>query len=204
MFVSVLNRDILAVMATQSAAISTTWSVQLLAELDLIDQRTQELTAGITVEQLNWQPAPAAWSIGQCFEHLCLGNEVYLPAIAAALEGKQPAVVQEITPGWFARWFMRSFIEPSPTTKRASAPKKIVPSSHVPLSVIDRFLHTNQDARKLIRRAATYDVNHIRFINPFIPLLRFTVGTGLQLTCGHERRHLLQAERVKSAPRFPR
>lgn len=190
-------------MATQSAVISSAWSVQLIAELDVIDQRTEELTAGITVEQLNWQPAPAAWSMGQCFEHLCLGNEVYLPAIAAALEGKRPSPVQQITPGWFARWFMRSFIEPSPATKRASAPKKIVPGSHVPFSVIERFLRTNQDARDLIRRATAYDVNRIRFVNPFVPLLRFTVGTGLKLTCGHERRHVLQAERVKAAPAFP-
>src|SRR5205823_14289463 len=155
-------------MATPSAAISPAWSVQLMSELDLIDQNLERLTAGITVEQLNWQPAPSAWSIGQCLEHLCLGNEAYLPAIATALQGKPASVVQEITPGWFARWFIRSFIEPSPATKRASAPKKIVPSSHVPLSTIGRLRRTNQDLRDLIRHAAIYDVNRIRFANPFV------------------------------------
>ena len=54
-----------------------------------------------------------------------------------------------------------------------------------------------------MRRAAGYDVNHVRFRNPFIPLLRFSVGTGLELHSSHERRHLLQAERVKTAPGFP-
>ena len=37
----------------------------------------------------------------------------------------------------------------------------------------------------------------IRFRNPFIPLLRFTVGTGLEIVAKHESRHLLQAEGVR-------
>jgi hypothetical protein len=179
------------------------WSTQLIAELEIIDQQTKDLTAGLTVEQLNWQPAPGVWSIGQCLEHLCLGNEAYLPAMSAALNGKAGSPVQEITPGWFARWFIRSFIEPSAGTKRASAPKKIVPGNRVALSIVERFLRGNQDARQLIRQAEAYNVNRIRFVNPFLPLLRFTVGTGLKITCGHERRHLLQAERVKQSTDFP-
>jgi len=182
----------------------TAWSTQLLAELDINDQNAKDLTAGLTVEQINWRSEPRVWSIGQCLEHLCLGNELYLPAISAALKSEPASPVQEITPGWFGRWFIRSFIEPSPVTKRASAPKKIVPGRDIPLSIVDRFLSGNQEARRVIRQAQAYNVNRIRFVNPFLPLLRFTVGTGLKLTCGHERRHLQQAERVKQSPGFPR
>jgi hypothetical protein len=58
-------------------------------------------------------------------------------------------------------------------------------------------------ARELIRRASSYDVNRIRFRNPFVPLLRFTVGTGLEIITKHEDRHLLQAERLKQSAEFP-
>jgi hypothetical protein len=180
------------------------WSAQLIAELDAIDQNTKQLTAGLTEEQLNWQPASGAWSIGQCLEHLCLGNEIYLPAISAALVDQPASAVPEITLGWFARWFIRSYIEPSPITRRGSSPKKSAPARHVQLSVIDRFLRTNEDARRLIHEAEPLNVNRIRFVNPFVPGIRFTVGAGLKITCGHERRHLLQAERVKQSLGFPR
>jgi len=185
------------------ANVATAWSTQLMAELEDLDRRARALTAGLSVEQLNWRFTASAWSVGQCLEHLCLANEVYFPAISASLVGKPVSPVQEIALGWFARWFIRNFIEPSLLTKRASAPGKIAPGSHAGLSVIDRFLTSNQDARQLIRRAAAHNVNRIRFVNPFVPLLRFTVGTGLKITCGHERRHLLQAERVKQSPGFP-
>jgi len=70
------------------------------------------------------------------------------------------------------------------------------------LDAIDRRAN-DLAARDLIRRASRYDVNRIRFRNPFIPLLRFTVGTGLEIVWRHQCRHLLQAERIKQAPTFP-
>ncbi|SRR5216684_6794161 len=191
-------------MATQIGAVLPAWSNRLLAEFDAADQSARELITGLTPEQLNWQPAPGAWSVGQCLEHLCITNEAYLPAISGSLAGKPDSAVQEITPGWFGRWFIRSFIEPSPQTKRAKAPKKIVPGARVELSVLDRFLRGNQAARELVRHAGDYDVNRIRFRNPFIPVLRFTAGTGLQIVSRHQRRHLLQAERTKRSLDFPR
>jgi len=163
---------------TQARIALPPWTERLIRELDDSDRRAKELAGRLSVEQLNWQPAPGSWSVGQCLEHLSISNEVYLPSISAALAENHVAVVAEITPGWFARWFIRSYIEPSSQTKRAPAPRKIAPGPKVESSVLDRFLSTNQSARELIRRAAAYDPNRIRFKNPFIPGLRFTVGTG--------------------------
>jgi hypothetical protein len=174
-----------------------------MAELDASDQNARQLVAGLTAEQLNWQPAPSSWSVGQCLEHLCLGNETYLPSLSAALAKKRASAVEEITPGWVGRWFIRSFIEPSPVTKRASAPSKIVPNQHVELSVLNRFLRGNEALREFIRQASSYNVNQIRFRNPYVSVVRFTVGTGLEILSGHERRHLLQAQRVKQSQDFP-
>ena len=70
--------------------------------------------------------------------------------------------------------------------------------------VLEGLLSTNQAVRELARRASSYDVNGIRYKNPFIPLLRFTVGTGLEIIAKHQSRHLLQAEGVRQAADFPR
>lgn len=158
------------------------WTVRLIAEFDAADQEARRLLTGLSQEQLNWQPGPSAWSVGQCLEHLCLMNEAYLPAISTALEGKPTPATPEITLGWFSRWFINNYVEPS---------------------VLDRFLRSNETARQLVRCSGDYDVNSIRYKNPFIPLLRFTVRTGLQIVSRHQRRHLLQAGRVKSSPESP-
>ena len=177
--------------------------MRLISELDAADQRARELAKRLTPLQLNWKPGQDAWSVGQCLEHLRATNEVYLPAIAASLSARPLLAVQDITPGWFGRWFIRNYIEPSPESKRARAPKKIAPGPQVDPDILDHFLTSNQAVRELVRRASDYDVNRIRFENPFVPVLRFTVGTGLEIVSRHQRRHLLQAERVKQAVGFP-
>ncbi|MDP8982045.1 MAG: DinB family protein [Acidobacteriota bacterium] len=179
------------------------WAMRLISELNASDQRANELAKGLTPLQLNWKPSQGAWSVGQCLEHLRATNEVYLPAITASLAARPLLAVQAIAPGWFGRWFIRNYIEPSSESKRARAPKKIAPGSRVDPRILDLFLNSNQATRELVRRASSYDVNRIRFKNPFVPLLRFTVGTGLEIVSIHQRRHLLQAESVKQSLDFP-
>src|SRR3984893_78775 len=191
------------VMAVPQERGTPAWSVRLAADLDANDQAAKKLVAELTEEQLNWQPARGSWSVGQCLEHLCITNEAYLTSIYAALKGKSDSSVEQITPGWFARWFIRSFVEPSPNSKRVSAPLKIRPAAHVDHTVLERFLSENRSCRELFVRTRGKDVNRIRFWNPFVPGVRFTVGTGFEIIAGHERRHLLQAERVLHSPSFP-
>ena len=173
------------------------WSARLIDELEAADRRAEAVARGLSPDQLNWKPAAAAWSVGQCLQHLSVANEVYLPPIATALEGRPHSPVQDISPGWFGRWFIRTYIEPSPSSRRGRAPRKIAPAERIDPSVLGRFLQSNETARDLVRRAGAHDVNRIRFENPFVPLVRFTVGTGLEIIAAHQRRHLLQAERVR-------
>jgi DinB superfamily len=191
-------------MATAQRAMQPVWHARLCKSLSASDEVANKLVAGFNEQQLNWQPAPGSWSVGQCLEHLCITNEAYLPAISAALKEKPDAPVGAIIPGWFGGWFLRSFIEPSPQTKRVSSPSKIRPTTRVGMSVLERFLSVNQSCREVIVSARSKDVNRIRFWNPFINGIRFTVGTGLEIIAGHERRHLLQAERVRNSTNFPR
>ena len=180
-----------------------TWNERLTAELRAADDRARLLVADLTPHQLNWKPSADAWSIGQCVEHLCVSNEIYLGPIAESLDRQQPDPVDEIRLGWFSRKFIRDYIAPS--NKKAKAPSKIAPGvSAVEAAILDRFLRSNENTRKLMQAASHFDVNRIRFQNPFVPILRFTVGTGFEIISKHESRHLLQAERVKALSAFPR
>ena len=122
-----------------------------------------------------------------------------VPLLSAALKGQPHGPVEEITLGWF----IRTYIAPNPGGKRAKAPKKIEPARQVEPSIVQSFLRSTEAGRALVRQASSYDVNHIRYQNPFIPLLRFTVGTGLEIIAKHPGRHLLQAEGVRQCSDFP-
>jgi hypothetical protein len=182
---------------------SSAWAQRLIAELAAADRRAESAAKGLSLEQLNWRIGPDSWSVGQCLEHLHITNEVVLPALSSALEGRPRSAVHEITLSRFSRWFIRNYIAPNPGGARARAPKKIEPPKQVDADILGAFLRSNQVAQELVARASAYDVNRIRYKNPFMPLLRFTVGTGLEIVVKHQSRHLLQAETVKQAPGFP-
>ena len=145
------------------------WPGRLIEEFDAADRRARALAGGLSRQQLNWKPAPSQWSVGQCVEHLCVASDVYSKPIADSLPGHPESGVEEIKPGWFGAWFVRTYIEPSEKTRKAPAPRKIKPGTEVELSVFDRFIEGNNLNRELVRRAAKLDVNRIRFRNPFLP-----------------------------------
>jgi hypothetical protein len=181
------------------------WPARIISELDHADARATALTKGLSTEQLDWSSRPGEWSIGQCLEHLCLSNEVYVQPIAEALKTPPTGPVDEITPGWFGRWFIRRYIEPMTQKTKARAPRKAAPVvNHVDASILDRFIASNRGIREIVARAERHDVNRVRFKNPYVGVIRFTVGTGIQILARHNHRHLLQAERVKQSPAFPR
>jgi hypothetical protein len=179
------------------------WPARLIAELDASDARAIALARDLSLTQLNWKPAPAQWSVGQCLEHLAISNEIYGAALAEALTSAPAGVTDEIRPGWFARYFIREYIAPAEKPTRHKAPPQIRPVPDVDASILDRFLETNRTTRDLVKRAQQFDVNRVRFRNPFVGWIRFSVGTGLEILSKHEQRHLAQAERVRDNPQFP-
>jgi hypothetical protein len=190
---------------TIDAPTTSRWPARLTADLDAADERARVLATNLSTEQLNWRPSAGGWSVGQCLEHLSVSNETYVDPITDALKGCPVHPVDDITPSWFSRWFLRTYMEPRVDQPRARAPRKIQPTSaRLDASILDRFIASNAKIREVISAARDCDVNRVRFKNPFVSIVRFTVGVGILNLTRHNHRHLLQAERVTQEPGFPR
>jgi len=171
--------------------------------LDAIERDAHALIAGLTPEQGIWRPAPAAWSVAECLDHLATAHRVYLramePAAALALQRGnrrcRPAV-----PGLVGGWFVRTLEPPVKPRFKMKAPRKIVPRESPPLSdAATEFFAIHRDVRAFLRTYADVDLAGVRFPNPFIPGVRFSLATGLHVIVAHERRHLWQAWNVRNA-----
>lgn len=174
-------------------------------DLDANERRAAALLSGLDDAAVNWRPDDRSWSTAQCLDHLNVAARVYQAAMEPALEAARTTGRTRrgpIRPGWFERWFLAS-LEPPPKRK-LKAPAKIVPAvRRNPEELLEEFRHQHANLSELIRASAGLDLGSIRFQNPFLPLLRFTVGTGLLVIPAHERRHLWQAEQLRTRPGFP-
>ncbi len=177
----------------------------ILYQLKSSEEAAVKLTAGLSRAQMNWQPNDGrSWSIWQCLDHLARTNRVYCQSMleAVAHPRQHTKATNAITPGWFGRWFVAK-MEPSARTRYKTV-KKVMPGSEGDVQVaMQDFLDSHNEARRVVASWERVDFNRVRFQNPFVPVLRFTVGTGLMIINAHDRRHLRQAERVKESSGYP-
>lgn len=193
-------------MTTASAAPSLPDELRRIQDdLDTNERRVAALLSGLDDAAVNWRPDARSWSTAQCLDHLNVAARIYQAAMEPALEAartKGRTRRGPIRPGWFERKFLAS-LEPPPKRK-LPAPSKIVPAMRGNREeLLEEFRRQHANLSELIRAHAGLDLGSIRFQNPFLPLLRFTVGTGLLVIPAHERRHLWQAEQLRARPGFP-
>ena len=157
----------------------------------------------LTEQQGAWRVEPGSWSVAECLDHLATANRVYLramnePAVRARKNGRErrgPAV-----PGIIGRWFVRWLEPPVKPRLKGKAPRAIRPRTAPPLAdAFAAFTASQRDVRMFLRTYADLDLAGVRFPNPFIPGVRFSLATGLHVITAHERRHIWQAWRVRRA-----
>jgi DinB superfamily len=185
--VDILNSDIVALQDQLTAA----------------DSDLKSLLTGLTPEQGTQRPAPGSWSIAQCLDHLATTNRIYISVMQqAADKGRVQGRMRKgpATPGLLGAWFIRSLEPPVKPQRRWKAPKSIHPRPSPELAdAAADFSASQQQVRAFLNANADLDLTGILFPNPFMPIVRFSLATGLNNIAAHERRHLWQAWQVRRA-----
>ena len=184
---------------------------ELRRQFERISADADALVAPLTDEQFAWQPAPDAWSVSQCLDHLNATARQYLPALddgiaEAVRRGLYSARSHDAGPyryNWVGR-LMVYVVQPT-TRIRAKAPKAFRPepgrSRHDVVAAFGAYQVQYVDR---LHQASGLDLARARIVSPVARWLRLPLGSGFAVILAHERRHLAQARRVLSAEGFPR
>lgn len=171
--------------------------------LDATERDARAVVDGLSELHGTWRAEPGSWSVAECLDHLSTANRVYLaamesPAARALRAGRwrrHPA-----QPGLIGGWFVKYLEPPAKPGLKSKAPRKIRPRTAPPLhDAFTAFLVSQEEVRTFLRTYANIDLAGVRFPNPFVRGLRFSLATGLHVIAAHERRHLWQAWRVRQA-----
>lgn len=171
------------------------------AGLLAVERDARALVDGLDEQRGGWRAAPGSWSVSECLDHLAVGNRIYLEAMRRAADGARSRQRRgPARPGLVGGLFVRTLEPPVKRLLKMSAPRKIRPRPAPPLAeTFAAFMASHADAVAFLREFATLDLAGIRFVNPFIRGVRFSLATGLHVIAAHERRHLWQAWRVRRA-----
>lgn len=163
--------------------------------------RAAELAGGLTAEQLIQRPEPSQWSIAECIAHLNATANTVQGLVAEGVErGKREKILGtgpfDIgTKGRFLVWFA----EPPPKVK-ITAPRRVQPPAKIdqPLQVFEGFMAVQDGWERLLRESAGLDLARIK-VGPRLSAFRVRLAAVWPWMMAHQRRHLLQAEKVREA-----
>lgn len=175
----------------------------LFEQFAAIESDVRALVSCLSEARGRWRPEPDGWSVAECLDHLATANRVYLEAMRPAAElalangrmRRSPAV-----PGLIGRWFVAWLEPPVSPRLKGKAPNKIRPREAPSLAeALERFMDSHDETRAFLERFSEIDLGHIVFPNPFLPGVRFSLATGVNVLAAHDRRHIWQAWNVRRA-----
>jgi hypothetical protein len=168
-------------------------------QFDSAEADARSIADGLSDDLATWSPSPGSWSVSECLDHLAITNHAYIAAMKPAAERAREKAkfrIRPAKPGFVGAWFIRK-LEP-PVKMRIKAPKTIRPRTAPPLTdAVAAFALSQSEVRDFLMTNADLDLAGTHFANPFIPGIRFSLATGINIISVHERRHIWQARKVR-------
>lgn len=169
-------------------------------------ERVTEFAGGLSREQLEWRPAPGAWSIAECVDHLTVTTNEFTDAIRRGIFRSRQRNFNA-KPGRIARQtlagrLLTHLVSPD-SARKYKTPAVLQPRPGVSGHVVERFFQAQSRLEQIVSATEGLDLNRIRFGSPMTPLLNLNAAETLIILSLHTERHLEQAERIAAAKGFP-
>ena len=164
---------------------------EIISELETISADTQTTFGNLSVEQINWKPSEKVWSVGQCFEHLIVTNNLYFPNIQKVIDGKHRNNFFSKIP--FATDLIAVLMRNSlnPEQKRKMKTFKIFEpaASDVSETIIADFTKNQQKLIEVAKAVKDFDIHKIKISEPIGAALNLRLDDAFEILAMHEKRH---------------
>jgi hypothetical protein len=179
---------------------------EIIDEAAAIASDSQTTFGHLRANQVNWKPSPDQWSVAQCFDHLITTNRGYFPQFDQVIKGEKITTLWQrapFLPGFFGGLLIRAV---SPEAKRKlKAPIKFQPStSDIDPQIVNKFLAHQQEVIGKVEAMGQKNIDRIVIYSPATNLVIYSALDACRIIVAHERRHLIQAQRVMESRDFPK
>lgn len=177
---------------------------EIISELQTISEKTKSTFGNLSSTQINWKPNPKSWSVGQCFEHLIITNNLYFPAIQKVIDGEHRNNFFSNIP--FSTnligTLMKNSLKPEQARKMKTFKIFEPATSNVSSTIFADFAENNRKLIKMIEACKDLEIHKIKIPEPLSPALNLRLDDAFEILVLHEQRHFLQAERVMQMESF--
>lgn len=150
----------------------------------------------LSLEQLNWQPAPKKWSILECIEHLNRYGDFYLPEIERQIQhAKKTNEATTFKSGWLGNYFANSML-PKEKLNKMNTFKSMNPTgSQLDLSHLQKFISQQKQLLHFLHQARQVDLVKTKTAISISKWIKLRLGDTFRVVIYHNQRHMVQANR---------
>lgn len=178
---------------------------EIISKLEQISENARKTFGKLSAEQINWKPDAKSWSVGQCFEHLIVTNNLYFPNIQKVIDGKHrnnffskiPFGVDLIAV------LMKNSLNPEQKRKMKTFQIFEPAKSNISETIIEDFTENQRKLIEMVKSVEGLEIHKIKISEPVGAALNLRLDDAFEILAMHEKRHFLQAERVMKTNGFP-
>ncbi len=170
--------------------------IQDLTERTLTNIKQAEKFRALPTEKLNWRNEPNGWSILECFEHLNLYGDFYIPEIKRRIESSKTTPKKNFKSGLIGNYFAEMMLPKENLNKMKTFKDKNPLGSNLDKTTIDRFLAQQEQLLILLEKAKNIDLNKTKTAISISKVIKLKLGDTFRVVIYHNDRHILQARKV--------
>lgn len=151
----------------------------------------------LSFEQLNFSDENS-WNILECIEHMNLYHDYYIPEIRNAIQHSKFDRTFMFKKGWFGNYSAKVMLpkkEGEVNTPMSTFKDMNPKGKNLEITVIDKFLSQMEQLKQLIEEARKVNLRRTK-VKLTIRILRFSLGDTLHFILNHNRRHLIQIQKL--------
>ena len=191
--IAVATLALTAANAAQAGELSSIDRQRLVAHLEMTSSWLIDEVSGLSRAQLDFRPAPGAWTISETLDHVVMVGEIYWDDLQKAVKSRPGAGIvanRDVDILWYG----------IDRTHRETAIATETP---------------REGGRDLSAALAAYRKHHARLLeyarttaddlrSHYVPRQGSEAYQWALLISTHEQRHILQIREIKASPKFPR
>lgn len=170
--------------------------IQDLIERSRININQAEKFNLLSIEKLNWRAEQNSWSILECFEHLNLYGEFYIPEIKKRIENSKNQPKENFKSGFLGNYFAKSMLPKEKLNKMKTFKDKNPIGSKLDKSTIDNFILQQEQILNLLEKAREVDLNKTKTAISISKWIKLKMGDTFRVVVYHNERHLVQANKI--------
>jgi hypothetical protein len=150
----------------------------------------------LPMEQLNARPAADAWSALECFEHLNLYGDYYLPAMQQQMKKQHLPPRHIFRSGLLGNYFANSMLPKAKLNKMKTFQNMNPAGSQLDAGALERFIQQQELLLQILEQARNTDIGRIKIPITLSKWIRLKLGDTLRFVIYHHERHMQQAQRA--------